>query len=110
MSYQKFLQKLADSGLRDHLAPGIYNQIVEGFSAANPIQIRQASRLLDRYMLSQNSEREKFLNTLNNLTKNLETKIAEAEHRLPLQKIEKQESSQTQADQNQLNKLNKLLK
>jgi hypothetical protein len=109
MSYQKFLQKLADSDLREYLAPGVYDQIVEGFAAANPLQIRQATRLLDRYMLSQNSERQKFLNTLNTLAENLEIKVAAAEHRLPFQEIAKQETSQTKADQKQLNKLNKLL-
>jgi hypothetical protein len=110
MSYQNFLQKLAESSLRDLLAPGIYDQIVEGFAKANPIQIRQASRLLDRYLLSENSERQKFLLKLNQLSQNLENKIAEAEHQAPLHKIHQLENTQTQADQQQLNQLNKQLK
>lgn len=109
MSYQNFLQKLAESDLREYLAPGVYDQIVEGFAKANPIQIRQATRFLDRYLLSQSSERQKFLLKLNELSQNLENKILEAEHEAPLQKIHQLENTQARADQQQLNKLNKQL-
>ncbi|MGL5830600.1 MAG: hypothetical protein ACRCZE_00440 [Candidatus Altimarinota bacterium] len=110
MSYQKFLQKLAESDLREHLAPGVYDQILEGFASANPLQIRQAIRFLDRYILTQTSDRQKFLNNLSILAQDLEKKVTEAEHQLPFQQLKKQEIADARADQQKLNKLNTLLK